>query len=243
MRRPSLRLSALLWIGTSAVAFSVVPSDPAALMLEARAAREAKDVARAVELGSALVAAQPASGEAYLERAFTYLYSGRPGDRPLAAADFKKAVEVDPLNVRAILYRGDLAYRLIEKNYAACEADYATVLKLDPAFAIRAYTAELYLYMKDPGRVVAEAALGLAAEPTATIHRINLAHGLAFSGQLEAAKKIYADIAQVEIGHGRKGAAFALGDFATFAKHDIHYPQIAELTPFLEGLRDAPAAH
>ncbi|HEY9248500.1 MAG TPA: hypothetical protein VIO38_05190, partial [Rariglobus sp.] len=171
-----------------------------------------------------------------------YLYSGRPEYRALAADDFKKAAEVDPLNVRAILYRGDLAHRLIEKNYAACEADYATVLKLDPEFPIRAYTAELYLYMKDPARVVAEAALGLAAEPASPIHRINLAHGLAFSGQIEAAKKIYAALAPLEIAHGRTGAAFALGDFATLAKHGIDYPQIAELTPFLEALRDARPA-
>ncbi len=242
MNLPRFRLLAR----TARIALFVLPfalnaAEPHALLLEARAARAAKDPARAIALGTELIAAQPASGDAYMERAFSYLYSGVPENRALAAADFKKAVEVDPLNVRAILYRGDLAYRLIEKNYAACEADYATVIQLDPQFAhYRAYTAELYLYMKDPARVVAEAALGLVAEPTAPIHRINLAHGLAFSGQVETAKKIYADVAQVEIGHGRKGAAFALGDFATFATHNIDYPQIAELTPFLEALRDTP---
>ncbi len=238
MRTLRLRRFLALLVWWPAIAYA---AEPVAMLLEARAARSAKEVTRAVELGTALIALQPASGDAYLERAFTYLYSGVPEHRALSAADFKKAVEVDPLNVRAILYRGDLAYRLIEKNYAACEADYSTVIRLDPEFAhYRAYTAELYLYMKNPARVVAEAALGLAVEPAAPIHRINLAHGLAFSGNLEAAKKLYAAVAKVEIGHGRTGAAFALGDFATFAKHDITYPQIAELTPFLEALRDAP---
>lgn len=220
-------------------ATSVSAADPAALLLEVRAAREAKDASRALDLADGLVAAQPVSGEALMERAFVHLAAGR---RELAAADFKKAAEVDPLNVRAILYRGDLAYRLIEKNYAACEADYATVLRLEPDFpGYRAYTAELHLYMKDPARVVAEAALGLASEPTSPIHRVNLAHGLAFGGNVEAAKKLYVQLAKIEIAHGRSGAAFALGDFATLGRHGVDYPQIAELTPFLEALRDAPA--
>jgi tetratricopeptide (TPR) repeat protein len=240
MNTRSFQLALLLFAALPGLASA---ADPTALLFEARAARDAKDVERAVELGTALIADRPASAEPYIERGFTYLYSGRPDYRALAAADFKKAAEVDPLNVRAILYRGDLAHRLIEKNYAACEADYATVLKLDPAYPIRAYTAELYLYMKDPARVVAEAALGLAADPTAPIHRINLAHGLAFSGQVEAAKTIYTAIAPLDIAHGRTGAAFALGDFATLAKHGVNYPQVAELTAFFESLRKTQAAH
>lgn len=241
MKTHRLRLALLVLAGLPAL---VLAADPATLFLDARAAREAKDSARAIALGTDLIAAQPASGEAYRQRALSYLYSGVPENRALAAADFKKAVEVDPLNVRAILYRGDLAYRLIEKNYAACEADYATVIRLDPEFPhYRAYTAELYIYMKNPARVIAEAALGHAVEPALPIHRMNLAHGLAFSGQVEAAKKIYAALANVEIGHGRTGAAFALGDFEVFAQHDLAYPQMAELKPFLKALLDAPAAH
>jgi hypothetical protein len=61
------------------------------LLLEARAARDAKHTVRAVELGTALIATQPASGDSCLERAFTYLYFGVPENRALAAADFKKS--------------------------------------------------------------------------------------------------------------------------------------------------------
>ena len=48
-----------------------------------------------------------------------------------------------------------------------------------------------------------------------------------------------AAVAQVEIGYGCKGSVFVLSDFATFDKHENSYPQIAELTPFPEGLRNA----
>jgi tetratricopeptide (TPR) repeat protein len=212
-------------------------ADPVAQLAEARAAREAKDFPRAEKILAAVIAAHPASSEAYLARGFTWLAQKK---NDLAAADFKSAVAVDPTNPTAYLYRGDLAYRMIEGNFAACEADYATVLKLDPAFPhFRAYSAELYLYMKQPTKVIAEATLGLIAEPTAPIHKINLAHGLAFAGQLEAAKALYTAVAPIEIGHGRRGAAFALGDFAQLKRRGLDYPQLAELTPFLEALAQA----
>lgn len=232
MKRSLLPFACLLFLSGPVLAAA---PDPAIAFSKLRSARSAKDFAQAEKVARELIAAYPTSSEAYIERAMTYLSQQK---RELAAVDFKKAVEVDPTNPRAYLYRGDLAYRLIEKNYAGCEADYATVLKLDPDFpGYRAYTAELYLYMKDPARVITEAAIGLAAEPTHAIHRVNLAHGLAFSGQMAAAKALYTQLASEEIAHGRKGAAFVLGDFATLKRHGIEYPQAAELTPFLEALK------
>lgn len=229
-------------IRLSLALLAVVPvaaraADAVAQMAEARAAREAKDFARAEKLLSAVISAHPASGEAYIQRGFVQLAQKK---NDLAAADFKKAVDVDPTNPAAYLYRGDLAYRLIAGDFAACAADYATVLKLDPEYPhFRAYSAELYLYTREPAKVIAEATLGLFAEPNAPIHKINLAHGLAFAGQVEAAKAVYTSVAAVEVGHGRRGAAFALGDFAQLKRRGLDYPQLAELTPFLEALAKA----
>ena len=228
------RILLLLLFNSAALAFA---ADPVTQLAEARSAREAKDYATAEKILTAVIAEHPASSEAYLARGYTWLAQGK---NDLAAGDFKKAVEVDPTNPNAYLIRGDLAYRMIEGNFAACETDYATVLKLDPDFPhFRAYSAELYLYLKQPAKVISEALLGLLAEPAESIHKINLAHGLAFAGQVEAAKTIYSAVAQVDIGHGRKGAAFALGDFAQFKRKKIDYPQIAELTVFLESLASA----
>lgn len=200
-------------------------------------ARSKKDFVVAVREASAAIALHPHAAEGYLERAFAHFGAK---DLTAAAADFKAAVAADPTCARAYLYRGDLAYRLIEGNFAACEADYATVLRLEPDYpGFRAYSAELYLYMKKPDRVITEALLGLHAEPQSAIHKINLAHGLAFVGQLEAAKTLYRAISSVEIAHGRRGAAFALGDFATLRRKGVDYAAMAELTPFLQALADA----
>lgn len=231
--RKSLQLFLVL-----AFPVALLAADPAVRIAEARAAREAGDFPWAERLLTALIADHPASGEAYLARGYVWLAQQK---RDLAAADFKQAVAADPTNPRAYLIRGDLAYRLIEGNYPACEADYATVLQLDPDFPhFRAYSAELYLYMKQPSRVITEALLGLLAEPNAPIHKINLAHGLAFSGQVEAAKVLYAAIATINIERGLTGARLVLGDYAQLKRRGIEYPQIAELTPFLKGFVSAP---
>lgn len=212
-------------------------ADPVAQLAEARTAREAKDFVTAENLLNAVIAEYPASSEAYIARGYTWLAQGKSD---LAAADFKQSVTADPTNPNAYIVRGDLAYRMIEGNFAACETDYATVLKLNPHFpGFRAYSAELYLYMKQPAKVITEALLGLLAEPTAPIHKINLAHGLAFSGQLEAAKVAYSAVAETNIERGLTGAALALGDFAQLKRRGIDYPQIAELTPFLEAFASA----
>jgi len=226
-----LRLILGFTLSTIPASIMAAPADHLAASISAR---KQGDTARAIQEATAAIAQHPQSGEAYLERAFAHFAAK---NTEAAVKDFKAAVEVDPTNARAYIYRGDLAYRLIEGNYAACESDYAVALKLDPEFpSYRAYTAELYLYLKQPDRVITEAVQGLLAEPHAPIHKINLAHGLAFAGQLESAKAVYRAIATVEIGYGRKGATFALGDFATLQRKGIVYPAMTELTPFLQAL-------
>jgi tetratricopeptide (TPR) repeat protein len=200
----------------------------------ARAAREAKDFPRAAQILTDVLAAHPASSEALIARGYVWL-AQKKSDQ--AAADFNQAVAVDPTNPQAYLIRGDLAHRLIAGDFAACEADYATVLRLDPKYPhFRAYSAELYLYLKQPGRVIVEALQGLLQEPTEAIHKINLAHGLAFVGQIDAAKVLYAEVAATNIERGLNGAKLALGDYAQLQRRGIDYPQIAELKPFLEKL-------
>ena len=231
MLTPQRSLLLLLAYAAPVIAFA---SDPVAQLAEARAAREAKDFSRAEKVLTAVIADYPASSEAYIARGYTWLAQKK---NDLAAADFKQAVAVDPTSPNAYIVRGDLASRLIAGDFAACEADYATVLKLDPHFpGFRAYSAELYLYMKQPSRVITEATLGLLAEPNAPIHKINLAHGLAFSGQIEAAKALYTSVAGINIERGLTGAGLALGDFNQLKRRGVDYPQIAELTPFLEAL-------
>jgi len=232
-----MRLTILLF-AACLLCLAASAADPVALLVDARAAQDAGDPARAEALLTAAIAESPASSEAYLARGFLRL---RQKQRDLAAADFIQAVAVDPTNPRAHLIRGDLAYRLIQGNFAACEADYATVLKLDPDFPhFRAYSAELYLYLRRPERVIEEALQGLLTEPNAPIHKINLAHGLAFSGHVEAAKVAYAAVARTDIERGLTGAALALGDYAQLKRRDIVYPQMAELTAFLEQFTQAP---
>ena len=218
-----------------ALSVASLAADPAALLAEARTT---SDPVRAEQLLTAAIAAFPASSEAYIARGFVRLGQKQ---REQAAADFIQAVAVDPTNPRAYLIRGDLAYRMIQGNFAACEADYATVLRLDPDYPhFRAYSAELYLYLRRPDRVVAEALQGLLSEPNAPIHKINLAHGLAFSGQIEAAKVAYAAVARIPIERGLTGAGLALGDYAQLKRRGIEYPQMAELTPFLEAFASSP---
>jgi tetratricopeptide (TPR) repeat protein len=212
----------------------VLAADPAAQLAEARAAREAKDFPLAEKILTTVIAENPSSSEAYIARGFLWLGQKKTD---LAAADFKQAVGVDPTNPQAYLIRGDLAHRLIAGDFAACEADYATVLKLDPKFPhFRAYSAELYLYMKKPDQVISEALQGLLDEPNAPIHKINLAHGLAFIGQVAAARILYTCVATVDIERGLTGAKLALGDLAQLKRRGIDYPQMAELTLFLEKL-------
>ncbi|MBL9207074.1 MAG: hypothetical protein JNN01_18430 [Opitutaceae bacterium] len=232
---PPVRLLPLLVLAM--VTSVAAPADAVTHLAASVEARNKKDFAVAVREASAAIALCPHSAEGYLERAFAHFGAK---DSAAAAADFKAAVDADPTCARAYLYRGDLAYRLIEGNFAACEADYATVLRLEPDYpGFRAYSAELYLYLKKPDRVITEAVQGLQAEPHSAIHKINLAHGLAFAGQIEAAKALYRALATVDIGHGRRGAAFALGDFATLRKKGVDYPAMVELTPFLQSLADA----
>jgi len=227
-------LNRLILLLIFALPTAIFAADPVAQLAEARAAREKKDFVQAEKLLTAVIAEYPSSSEAYIARGYVWLAQKK---NELAAADFKQAVAVDPTNPNAYIVRGDLAYRLIAGDFAACEADYATVLKLDPKFPhYRAYSAELYLYMKQPAKVITEATLGLLAEPTESIHKINLAHGLAFSGQIEAAKVLYTFVASIAIERGLNGASLALGDFVQLKRRGLDYPQIAELTPFLETL-------
>jgi tetratricopeptide (TPR) repeat protein len=216
----------------------LLAADPVAQLAEARTAREAGDLPLAEKILNTVIAENPASSEAYIARGYFWLGQKK---RDLAAADFKQAVAVDPTNPQAYLIRGDLAYRLIAGDFAACEADYATVLKLDPKLPhFHAYSAELYLYMKKPDQVIAEALQGLLDEPNAPIHKINLAHGLAFSGQVAAAKILYTYVATVDIERGLTGAKLALGDLAQLKRRGIDYPQMAEITAFLEKLTSQP---
>lgn len=203
--------------------------------LAAAQAHMAGDDATALVEYSAAIAAAPTYADPYIDRAL--IHFGQQ-DYEAAVRDFRAAVEADPASARALIYRGDLVSRYVEGDWAACEADYARALELDPQFrGYHSYTAELYLYSGDPARAVAEAGKGMAREPDSLIHQINLAHGLAFTGDVEAAKQIYLEISDEDIAHGRKGAAFALGDYRRIIeKGAVPYPQIAELTPFLEAL-------
>lgn len=217
---------------------TVFAATPMERIAEARTAREAKNFPLAEEILTALIREFPASSEAYLARGYVWLGQKKTD---MAAADFKKAVEVDPTNPVAYICRGDLAYRMIAGDFVACEADYAIVLKLDPHFPhFHAYSAELYLYLKQPSKVITEAILGLLDEPTEPIHKINLAHGLAFTGQIDAAKVLYTSVARTRIERGLSGASLALGDFAQLKRKGIEYPQMAELTPFLESFASPP---
>ena len=224
----------LLFLLLCLISIPILAADPAAQIAEARMARESRDFERAEKILATVIADHPASSEAYLARGYVRLAQKRTD---LAAADFNRAVVVDPTNPQAYLIRGDLAHRLIEGDFAACEADYATVLKLDPKFPhFHAYSAELYLYLKKPDQVIVEALQGLLDEPNAPIHKINLAHGLAFSGQLAAAKVLYTSVASVDIERGLTGAKLALGDLEQLQRRGLDYPQIPELIAFLQKL-------
>ncbi|MCF3648571.1 amidohydrolase family protein [Synoicihabitans lomoniglobus] len=203
--------------------------------LAAANAQREGDPAAAITHYTAAIAAAPGYADPYIDRGLTH-FGQR--DYAAAAADFKAAVAADPTSARALIYRGDLAYRYIEGDFAACAADYARALAIDPQFhGYHAYTAELYLYSGEPARAVAEAAQGMAREPASLIHQINLAHGLLFTGDVAAAQRIYVELSDEEIAPGRKGAAFALGDFRLLAeKGAVTYPEIAKLTPWLKTL-------
>ncbi|WP_221033121.1 amidohydrolase family protein [Actomonas aquatica] len=204
-------------------------------VVAAALARRDGDDEQAIAELTAAIAAAPTYADPYIERAQIYYYRG---DHAASSRDFRAAVAADPTSARALIYRGDLVARAVDRDWAASEADYAKALELDPHFhGYHAYTAELYLYSGDPARAVAEAGQGIAREPDNLIHQINLAHGLAFSGDLAAAKRIYLELYDEEIFPGRKGAAFALSDFKKIrATGAVDYPQIAELTPWLENL-------
>ena len=205
------------------------------LLTQARAARQAHDPAKAIELYSAAIEANPWSGEAWLERG--YVYWGRE-QRTLARLDFNQAVLADPTFAQAYVTRGDLDARMSRRDWKGCEHDYATALKLQPDFPFYfAYTAELYLYNGQPARAIAEARKGLAKDPTALIYKMNLAHGLLFTGQVEAARKLYTEMAPLEVEPGMNGVAFALHDFDGLRRiGEVVYPQIAETEPWLKGL-------
>ncbi len=201
----------------------------------AKVAQQAGDIPTALVHYAQAIATAPTYAEPWIERGL--LHFGQ-GDHPAAAADFIAAVAADPTSARALIYRGDLAYRYVAGEFEACAADYAAALELDPNYhGYRAYTAELYLYWGQPERAIAEAGLGLAREPDSLIHQINLAHGLLLSGQIDEAKAIYLEISDEEIAHGRKGAAFALGDFKLLqTKAARSYPQIEAITPWIKSL-------
>jgi len=159
-------------------------------------------------------------------------------DRVAAAQDFSAAVEADPTSARALVYRGNLTYHYVERDFAAAEADYARALELEPHFErFYAHTAELYLYTGDADRVIAEAGKGIAREPENHLHSLNLAHGLLFSGDVAGAKQLYLELANEPIEGGAVGAIFAQKDFAHIQKIGaVEYPIIDEIVPWLQRL-------
>ncbi len=205
------------------------------LIAEAKEARQANNPTLAMQLFDKAIAIAPTYAEPWIERG---LLKFNQGDRPAGALDFAAAVEADPMSARALVYRGNLTYHYVELDFAAAEADYAKALELEPQFErFFAHTAELYLYTGEPERVIAEAGKGIAREPENHLHHLNLAHGLLLSGDVEAAKALYVELANEPIEGGDVGAVFALGDFDHMKKIGVgDYAILDEITPWLQSL-------
>jgi tetratricopeptide (TPR) repeat protein len=131
-----------------------------------------------------------------------------------SAAEFWRAHLLSPQDPHPLCERG--AVLILEERWEEALADYRAAEALDPNHpGLASYFAELYLYSGRPGDALDAARAGLKHEPGSVMHRVNLAHALLFSGQLEAALAEYEAVRdRIAVSEHVSGAAIVLNDLA-----------------------------
>ncbi|HQU41616.1 MAG TPA: tetratricopeptide repeat protein [Pirellulales bacterium] len=102
--------------------------DVGKLVTQSRAAWQAGDAARAVELATKAVEAGPDKAATYLYRGTLYEMQRKHAE---AVADFDRAIELDPRNAEAYDHRGSERFK--QGRFADSITDFDRAIALDPA--------------------------------------------------------------------------------------------------------------
>lgn len=129
-----------------------------------------------------------------------------------AIVDFTHAHELRPDAARPLFERG--AIFILTGSYDESLADYEAAAVLEPAYrGGTSYLAELFLYTGRAQEALDMSEEAIRDEPTNLVHRVNVAHAHLLLGDVERARRAYAEVAdQIDPGKGVTGATIALGD-------------------------------
>lgn len=187
----------------------------------------------AVALQSRAINARPDDGELWAERAMSYYFLKQ---LELARRDCAAATAARPERGKAWINQAYIVDRMIDHDFeaAARSMKRANATGADPA-EYYSYAADLHLHWGKPELAIPLAEAGRKADPKATIHTINLAHALLFSGRTDEARALYAEVLSLPAEQGLNGAEFILHDYQMIAARGlVKYPEMEESTAWVK---------
>ncbi|MBL9195587.1 MAG: hypothetical protein JNJ82_24730 [Opitutaceae bacterium] len=187
---------------------------------------------RAVGLFSRALNARPKDATLWAERAMAYYFLRQ---MELARRDCVVATAIVPAVGRAWINQAYIVDRMINNDFDAAERSMHRARDAGPDLSeYHSFAADLYLHWGKPEKAIPEAEAGRLADPAASIHVINLAHALLFTGQTEAARTLYLEAMKRPAEQGLTSADFILHDYQMYlARGRKKYPEIAPFTDWV----------
>jgi tetratricopeptide (TPR) repeat protein len=194
---------------------------------------------RAVGLFSRALNTQPGDATLWAERAMAYYFLRQ---MELARRDCLEATAITPAVGKAWINQAYIVDRMINEDFDAAERSMLRAKAANPDLSeFHSFAADLYLHWGRPEKAIPEAEAGRRADPAASVHLINLAHALLFTGQTDAARTLYLQAMQLPAEQGLTGADFILHDYQMYlARGRKKYPEIAPFTDWVKRQRQAP---
>lgn len=181
---------------------------------------------RAVGLFSRAINARSTDATLWAERAMAYYFLRQ---MELARRDCSAATAIEPAVGKAWINQAYIVDRMINNDFEAAERSMHRARNAGPDLSeYHSFAADLYLHWGKPEKAIPEAEAGRRADPSASVHLINLAHALLFTGRPEAARALYTEAMKLPAEQGLTGADFILHDYQMYlARGRRKYPEIS----------------